>query len=419
MKKKMNLSGLRDNLSSKFLASAILMLGAVIVLLLVNPFGYNDLGYREVVETPTGKKYVIFNNGVYLKFPGSKISTYPNVLTISHRGEKTGSTVEGNLILIRFNDATEARAQTVVRFRMPDIESDMLQLHSEYVNGEYLALKGLQPYTIECLKNSAQLMDSEQHYSGGRAQLSQYFQDQLEDGLFILDIQETFTKDTLTGENKRIYANKIRINSEGVKVRKESDLKRFGIRIASATIENVDYEAQVDEKLKKKIGASTRESVSKQNLVTAQQEAMTAEAEGRKRLVEIEYKEKQVQTQQLVQAETAVRLAEKDAEKQRIALQAAKLEAQKIKALAEAEAYAKQKVMAADGALDKKLAAYKDVQEVWANAFMNYKGDLVPKFQTGGGTKGNAGLDFMEIMSAKAAMDLNLNTKVKTGGKKN
>jgi len=419
MKKKINLSGLRENLNSKFLASVILLLGATILILLVNPFGYNDLGYREVVETPTGKKYVIFNNGVYLKFPGSKISTYPNVLTISHRGEKTGSTVEGNLILIRFNDATEARAQTVVRFRMPDIEADMLQLHSEYVNGEYLALKGLQPYTIECLKNSAQLMDSEQHYSGGRAQLSQYFQDQLEEGLFILDIQETFTKDTLTGENKRIYANKIRTNSDGVKVRKESDLKRFGIRIASATIENVDYEGQVDEKLKKKIGASTRESVSKQNLVTAQQEAMTAEAEGRKRLVEIEYKEKQVQTQQLVQAETQVRLAEKDKEKQMIALEAAKLEAQKIKALAEAEAYAKQKVMAADGALDKKLAAYKDVQEVWANAFMNYKGDLVPKFQTGGGTKGNAGLDFMEIMSAKAAMDLNLNTKVKTSKKKN
>ena len=171
--------------------------------------------------------------------------------------------------------------------------------------------------------------------------------------------------------------------------------------------------------MKKKIGASTRESVSKQNLVTAQQEAMTAEAEGRKRLVEIEYKEKQVQTQQLVQAETQVRLAEKDKEKQLIALEAAKLEAQKIKALAEAEAYAKQKVMEADGALDKKLEAYKDVQEVWANAFMNYKGDLVPKFQTGGGTKGNAGLDFMEIMGAKAAMDLNLNTEVKTSKKKN
>ena len=419
MKKKLNLSGIRENLNTKFLATGIALLGALILMLVVNPFGYNDLGYREVVETPTGKKYIIYNNGVYLKFPGSKISTYPNVITVSHRGEKTGSTVEGSSILVRFNDATEARAQTVVRFRLPDVEADMLQLHSEYVNGEYLALKGLQPYTIECLKNSAQLMDSEQHYSGGRAQLSQYFQDQLEEGLFILDITETFSKDTLTGESKRMYANKIRTNAEGDKVRKQSDLKRFGIRIASATIENVDYEAQVDEKLKKKIGASTRESVSKQNLVTAQQEAMTAEAEGRRQLVEIEYKEKQVQTQKLVQAETSVRLAEKDKEMQLIALEGAKLEAQKIKALAEAEAYAKERMMSADGALEKKLQTYKEVQEVWANAFMNYKGDLVPKFQTGGGTKGNAGLDFMEIMSAKAAMDLNLNTKVKTSKKKN
>ena len=150
--------------------------------------------------------------------------------------------------------------------------------------------------------------------------------------------------------------------------------------------------------------------MSKQNLVTAQQEAMTAEAEGRRRLVEIEYEEMQRQTQSVVQAETQVKLAEKDMAKQKIAMEAAKLEAQKIKALAEAEAYAKQKVMAADGALEKKLATYKDVQKMWANAFMNYKGDLVPKFQTApaNGQGGNAGLDFMQIMGAKAAMDLNL-----------
>ncbi len=410
------MKNLKEKVTGKFLGYGIGGFMILILLLVLNPFGYNDMGYREVVENPTGGKRVIFSNGVYWKVPGSKVTTYPNVITISHRGGKaTGSTIDAKSILIRFNDATEANAQTVVRFRLPDLESDMLKLHSEYVNREYLAMKGLAPYTIECLKNSAQLMDSEQHYSGGRAQLSQYFQDQLEDGLFILDIQETFTRDTLTGEAKRIYANKIRVNKEGLKVRKESDLKIFGISIASATIENVDYEAQVDQKLKKKIEASTRESVSKQNLVTAQQEAMTAEAEGRRQLVEIEYKEKQVQTQQVVQAETSVKLAQKDKEKQLIALEGAKLEAQKIKALAEAEAYAKQKVMQADGALDKKLEAYKDVQAMWATAFQNYKGDLVPKFQTGGGNgKGNAGLDFMEIMGAKAAMDLNLNTKVKT-----
>jgi len=392
--------------------------GGIILLLfflVINPFGYNDLGYREVVETPTGQKHVIFNNGVYFKFPGSKVTTYPNVITISHRGTKNGSTVEGGLIPIRFNDATEASAQTVVRFRLPDKKSDMLILHSEYVNKEYLALKGLAPYTIECLKNSAQLMDSEQHYSGGRAQLSQFFQDQLEDGLYLLDVQEKVTRDTFTNEVKRVYESNIRIGKSGDKVRKESDLKKFGINIASATIENVDYESQVDEKLKKKIEASTRESVSKQNLVTAQQEAMTAEAEGRRRLVEIEYEEMQRQTQAVVQAETQVKLAEKDKDKQLIAMEAAKLEAQKIKALAEAEAYAKQKIMAADGALEKKLKTYEEVQKMWATAFQNYQGSLVPTIQTTSAGKGgsNAGLDFMEIMGAKAAMDLNLDMKTK------
>jgi regulator of protease activity HflC (stomatin/prohibitin superfamily) len=401
-------------LNKKMIAWGIGIFTLFIALLLINPFGYNDLGYRKVVESPTGKKYVIFTNGIYLKYPGSKISTYPNVITMSHRGEKTGSTVDGNSILIRFNDATEARAQTVVRFRLPDIEKDMIVLHSEYISKEYLALKGLQPYTIECLKNSAQLMDSEQHYSGGRAQLSQFFQDQLEEGLFILDTKESFYKDTLTGETKRFYEARIRIDENGVKVRKDSDLKRFGITVVSATIENVDYEEQVDEKLKKKIEASTREAVSKQYLVTAQQEAMTAEAEGRKRLVEIEYEQKQHQTQALVQAETQVKLAVKDKEKQEIALAASLLEAKKIKALADAEAYAKKRIMQADGALEMKLATYRDVQQMWANAFASYQGDLVPQFQTGSnGGKGNAGLDFMEIMGAKAAMDLSLKMNVK------
>lgn len=325
----------------------------LLMLLMINPFGYNDLGYREVVETPTGQKDVIFTNGVYFKFPGSKVTTYPNVITISQRGTKNGSTIEGGLIPIRFNDATEASAQTVVRFRLPDLESEMLTLHSEYVNKEYLAMKGLAPYTIECLKNSAQLMDSEQHYSGGRAQLSQFFQDQLEDGLYLLDVTERVARDSFTNEVKRFYESNIRVDKDGLKVRKQSDLKQFGINIASATIENVDYESQVDEKLKKKIEASTREAVSKQNLVTAQQEAMTAEAEGRRRLVEIEYEEMQKQTQAVVQAETQVKLASKDKEKQLIALDGARLEAQKIKALADAEAYSKQRVMAADGALEK------------------------------------------------------------------
>jgi len=398
----------------KVIAVLFTLIAIILMTIQLNPFGYNDLGYRQIVETPTGKKYVVFGNGMYTKFPGSKVTSYPNVITIANRGANTGSTVDGALIPIRFNDATEAVAQTVVRFRLPSIEKDMLLLHSEYINKEYLALKGLQPYTIECLKSSAQLMDSEIHYSGGRAQLSQDFQNQLSNGLYLLDIMEIAIKDSLTGEVKRVYENKVRVDETGLPIRKGSDLKQFGLTIASATIENVDYEDKVDEKLSKKIEASTRESVSKQNLITAQQEELTAAAEGRRQLVEIEYKEKQIQTQQLVEAETSVRLAEKDKEKQIISLEAAKLEAARIKELAEANAFKKKKIIEADGALEKKLNAYIRTQEMWAKAFENYTGDMVPQFQTGGsnGNAGNAGTAFMDLMSAKAAKDLTLDLNI-------
>lgn len=59
------------------------------------------------------------------------------------------------------------------------------------------------------------------------------------------------------------------------------------------------------------------------------------------------------------------------------------------------------------------MAAYQEVQKVWATAFQNYKGDLMPQFVTGSsGQSGNGGLDFMQIMSAKAARDLSLEMKV-------
>ncbi len=386
---------------------------AIVLLCTLNPFGYNDLGYREVVETPPGNKYVIFGNGYYLKFPGSKITTYPNLVTIAYTKEQTQATVNQGLVEVRFMDATQAHAEVFVKYELPNSEQQMLALHEDFRNLGHLAATGLAPYTRECLKYSAQLMESEQHYSGGMSKLSNDFRDQLDNGQYVVDNFETSSRDSVTGELTKTYENKIRLDAKANPVRNSNDLGDMGISVRMHNIINVDYEAQVDGKLAKKIEASTRESVSKQNLITAQQEELTAAAEGRKRLVEIEYERKQEQTKALVQAETSVKLAGKDKEKQFIALEAARLEAQKIKALAEAEAYAKQKMMAADGALEKKLATYKEVQQMWATAFQNFQGDLVPKFQTGSsGSGNNAGLDFMQIMSAKAAMDLNLDQKM-------
>ncbi len=403
----------KTNLNNKMVMGGILAVIAIILLSVFNPFGYNSMGYREVVETPLGDKKVVYGNGIYLKIPGSKITTYPNLVTIAYTKQETEATVNQDLVEVRFMDATTAKVEIFVKYALPNDEVQMLEIHEDFRNVDHLSSTGLAPYTRECLKYSAQLMESEQHYSGGMSKLSNDFRDQLDNGQYVVDNFESSSRDSLTGELKKSYENKIRLDNSNKPVRNSNDLKEMGISVRTHNIINVKYEKQVDDKLAKKIEASTRESISKQNLITAQQEELTAAAEGRKRLVEIEYEKKQEQTRQLVQAETQVKLAGKDMEKQKIAMEAAKLEAQKIKALADAEAYAKAKVMQADGALEKKLETYKEVQQMWSNAFAAYQGDLVPKFQTGVSNDGNAGLDFMQIMGAKAAMDLNLDTNVK------
>jgi len=220
--------------------------------------------------------------------------------------------------------------------------------------------------------------------------------------------------DSLAGEKKRVYETEVQLDSKLLPKRKLSSIKEYGITVADAAITDVDYEEQVDQKLTKIIDAVTKSSISKQELMTAQQQTLTAKAKGEQALVEIEYQQKQEQTRQVVEAETRVKVAEQDKLQQRIAYDASILEAKKIKELADAQGYARSRIMQADGALEMKLKAQVEVQKVWAEAFSKYTGAIVPQFQTGGGVSTNGALNFMDIMTAKTAKDFALDMKNKT-----
>jgi regulator of protease activity HflC (stomatin/prohibitin superfamily) len=322
-------------------------------------------------------------------------------------------TIEIGKILIRFGgDATTALVSGITQYILPMDEKERIIMHNTHRTPQSLVSKRLAPYTKECLQSSAQLMNSEAHYSGGRAQMAQDYLDQLKNGVFILKTSDRVVYDSLAKETKRVYETNQVTDKLGNSKRKFSSIKEYGIQVADAQITDVDYEKRVDDMLGKKIDASTKASVSKQELLTAQQQQLTAKAKGEQRLVEIEYQQKQEQTKQVVAAETKVEVAKQDMEQQRIQAQAAELEAKKIKTLADAQAYAKRTEIQANGALEQKLAAYKEVQRYWADAFGKYQGNVVPQIQSGGGN-GNGALNFMELMGAKAARDLTLDLKNK------
>lgn len=394
---------------------------ALIVALVINPISWNDATERTVITQINGEQFVEFKPGMFYAGFFAKETVYPNQISISHMDvEFDGNyslhdnTIEIGIIKdVRFNDATTANVSGITQYILPSDEKQMIAIHNAHRSPESFVQRRLAPYTVECLKSSAQLLSSEAHYSGGRAQMTQDYMDQLKKGTYLLNIRELVVYDSLEKSNKRTYAVQIQLSKTGERLRKFSSIKEYSVEVGDAQIIDVDYEKKVDEMLAKKIDAATKASISKQELMTAQQKRLTAEAEGEQKLVEIEYIQKQEQTKQVVAAQTLVEIAKQDLIKQDIALQASAKEAAKIKTLADAEAYAKQRLIQADGALEQKLKAYTIVMGYWSTAFSNHQHPLTPTFMMGSGNGGNAGTNFMELMNAKTMKDLNLDFKNK------
>lgn len=410
---------LTPNISKRSIATVIVAVVFLFAFLMINPFSWNDAGNRTVVERTNGEQIVQFAPGIFYAGFFAKEKEWPNQISVTYQENAAKLELEDNgievgQIMIRFSDATTANVKGITQFILPSDEKEMILIHNTHRTPQSLVVKRLAPYTKECLQSSAQLMSSEKHYGGGRAQMSQDFMDQLKEGVFLLKTEENTVFDSLAGEKKRVYETEVQLDSKLLPKRKLSSIKEYGITVADAAITDVDYEEQVDQKLTKIIDAVTKSSISKQELMTAQQQTLTAKAKGEQALVEIEYQQKQEQTRQVVEAETRVKVAEQDKLQQRIAYDASILEAKKIKELADAQGYARSRIMQADGALEMKLKAQVEVQKVWAEAFSKYTGAIVPQFQTGGGVSTNGALNFMDIMTAKTAKDFALDMKNKT-----
>lgn len=410
---------------TKLIITGVIALIAIVVLGFINPFAWNDAGHRTVVERMSGEQFVQYTPGVYYSGFFSKTTEWPNQISVSYQDTMkhqvedysvTDGSIEIGRVEVRFGGGvpTVAEVYGIVQYVLPIDEQEMIAMHNAHRTPQSLVAKRLAPYTSECLSSSAQLMSAEMHFSGGRATMAQNYLDQLQKGVYLLSTIEKNEFDSIANENKKIYENVFQTDTVGNKLRKFSSIKEYGITVADAQITTVDYEQRVDDMLAKKIESATRASVSKQEAITAQQQAISAKAEGERNLITIEYEQKQEQTRQVVQAETLVKLAEQDKQKQRIAAEAAELEARKVKTLADAEAYAKAKVMAADGALDKKLEAYKYVMAEGFKAISDYKGAWVPSIISGNaGAGNNAAFNMMEMLSIKAMKDLSLDMKNK------
>jgi hypothetical protein len=131
------------------------------------------------------------------------------------------------------------------------------------------------------------------------------------------------------------------------------------------------------------------------------QDAITTKAKGEADAAKAKWEQEVIKAKNITKAESDKAVAQ-------LAMETAALNKQRDILEGEGIAAKKRLVMAADGALNEKLAAYVKVQQAWATAFANYGGNVVPLYQTGGANGKNGAVDFMEIMGARSARDLML-----------
>jgi len=203
-------------INKKTIILGIVSILILILFIIVNPFSWNDAGNRTVVERTTGEQIVQFAPGIFYAGFFAKEKEWPNQISVTYQEESAllelqDNGIEVGQIMIRFSDATTANVKGITQFILPSDEKEMILIHNTHRTPQSLVVKRLAPYTKECLQSSAQLMSSEKHYGGGRAQMAQDFMDQLKEGVYLLKTEENVVYDSLEQEKKRIYQTQIQI----------------------------------------------------------------------------------------------------------------------------------------------------------------------------------------------------------------
>ena len=309
---------LRSLISPKTYRFRWLFLILTFVTMLGNPFSNNDAGERQVVQTIAGDLYVRFAPGLYYSGFFSKVTTYPNNVTLQ-LSPKDQRSPDADYWMAEhkgtFSEGDAADLSHTAKWDLPLDESTMLKLHTTYGNIDNLATTTLMQYQRQTASYSCQRLTSEDHYSGGQSQLNEYFQDQLANGQVLLEtstktqtLSDGTTKKYIEVESKKDSLGRILRNKQSIK-----DINDIGMSPSFASIDHVQYDPEIYAKLQKKISYAAEEANSKQELVAEQQKAETAKVRGDKLIAETKATMEAEELKAVIQARKAKLVAKEEA----------------------------------------------------------------------------------------------------------
>jgi len=319
-----------------------------------------------------------------------------------------GSEQKGQERKIVFNDAGNGAILGSVRMLLPRGEKAMNKIHSEFGSLANLETELIAPTVTKVIFATGPLLSSYESYAAKKNDLINFIEDQLRYGIYKTTIVERTVVDPITGEKKNLrQAERVKSDAPGDNGWARQEVAPFGkykLDLAQLSVDDIRYDQKIIDQIQAQQEAAMAVQTSIAEAKKAEQDALKEEALGKQRIA-------RARAEQLVSKEKAVVQAEQKRDVARLDKEAAEFYKQKLILEGQGEAQKKQLVMQADGALEQKLNALIKINETWASAVQNYKGNWVPQTvmgSSGDGGSGNDAANLIQLLTAQAAKDISV-----------
>ena len=328
-------------------------------------FFYAEPGTAYAVQYPWGGQKAVFRQGINTKMWGRLIPIQfelPIKYVIPNKdgnlGEQSQYAYVQRANEWEFNDAVKGKIATsvVISIRISDQEQ-FLSVADRNKTEKNLVYSRIVPNIDQAIKNTSKLMAAQDYISGQAADFDRYFQDQLENGMYVLeeyiinDTPDVIGDSTIvrTVVNRQSKQKRYRIkmeNGEPVRVNGNS-LKSYGLTVVQAVVNEIDWETTFDKRLQLQKEEVAQTQLEKQQaereFYRAQKEKAKGEAEKAKERARLEKE----QIQQTIAAETEAKVAEFNLTKEKKQFEVEQFKAKSKKVAADAQYYENAKLVSA------------------------------------------------------------------------
>lgn len=319
--------------------------------------------------------------------------------------EEQGTDLDAAINVV-FNDGGNGWISGSIRIMFPLDDSHLRLIHTTFGSMDNLIHELVKPTVTKVVFSTGPLMNSYESYAAKKNDFIRYIEDQLRHGIYRTVSRQVTIHDEFTGKPKVITVAELDTVASapgGLSRQEDAPFELFGLQIAAVSIEKIRYDKVITDQIASQQRAQMEVQTAIAETKKQEQQLIQEEKRGEKEAVVAKWEQEVIKARMVTEAEQKMEVAELDKK-------AAEFTKQKEILLGEGEATRKRLVMQADGQLKVKLDAYMKVQQMWADAVAKYQGNWVPQTMmgTGSGSNGlNGAQTFMDIMTMKAAQDLN------------